>query len=170
MRTENPRGIRGLRLQLYIQTVLLILTLAVGIIVNLSATLPASDKGDSMFAAFGAALASGPASLSIHATLGSLVVLAGISVLIRAVTSHRAGQIILAAVGLLAVLMAWTSGTGFVGDQTNGASMSMAIGTAVALLCYTGALYALPAGPRSRVDAAVAGTAGGTAEGAAPRD
>lgn len=84
-------------------------------------------------------------SLAIHAIVGTLIVLASISVLIRAITARRAWQIVLAIVGLIGVLSAWSSSTGFVGDGEDSASFSMATATALAIAAYATALFAAPA-------------------------
>ena len=44
-------------------------------------------------------------------------------------------------VALLAILVAWLSGTRFVSDMSNAASLAMALATGVALLCYTTILF-----------------------------
>jgi hypothetical protein len=141
----TPRVINGLRLQLFIAIILLAIEIVLGISVNLFVKLPASDKGTSLFTAFGVAITSGPASVAIHAIVGTLIVLAGISVLIRAITTRRAFQIVLAIIGLIGVLGAWTSGAGFVGNGADSASFSMATATALAIAAYATALFALPA-------------------------
>jgi hypothetical protein len=141
----TPRPINGLRLQLYIITAMLAIEVALGVYVNLYAKLPTSDKGTSGFAAFAAAIASGPVSLALHAIVGTLILLAAISVIIRGIATRRAPQIILAIVGLLAVLAAWGSGTGFVGNQVDAASFAMTIGTVIALLSYATAVFNLRA-------------------------
>jgi hypothetical protein len=139
------RSVKGLRLQLFIAIILLAIEIVLGIAVNLFVKLPAGDKGTSLFTAFGAAITSGPMSLAIHAIVGTLIVLAGISVLIRAITTRRALQIVLAAIGLVGVLSAWSSGAGFVGDGADSASFSMATATALAIAAYATALFAVPA-------------------------
>ena len=141
----SVRKVSGLRLQLMIAIVLIAIEVALGVSVNLFAKLPAADKGTSGFSAFGDAIASGPASLAVHAVVGTLILLAGVSVLIRAISIRSIMQIVLTALGLLTVLMAWGSGTAFVGSQADGASFSMTMGTVVALLSYTVALFLLRA-------------------------
>jgi hypothetical protein len=138
-----PRVASGLRLQLYIANVMIVVEIALGVDVNLFAKLPLSDKGASGLAALGAAIGSGPLSLGLHAIVGTLIVLASISVIIRAVSTRHPVFIALAVVGLLGVLMAWGSGTSFIGAQTDGSSFAMTIGTSVALLSYLTALFML---------------------------
>lgn len=138
---QTSRALRGLRLQLYIVIVLLAVEIVLGIATNLFAKLPANDKGLSLFAGFGAAIGSGPVSLALHAIVGSLLVLAAISVIIRAVGSRNALQVVLAIVGLVVLVGAWMSGSGFIGNQTDGASFGMSLSTGIALLGYATALF-----------------------------
>jgi hypothetical protein len=141
----TPRRFSGLRLQLFITIILLAIEIVLGITVNLFVKLPAGDKGTPWAAGFGAAITSGPVSLAVHAIVGTLIVLASISVLIRAITTRRALLIVLAIIGLIAVLSAWSSGTGFVGDGQDSASFSMATATALAIAAYATALFTIPA-------------------------
>lgn len=141
----SSRALNGLRLQLFIGLILLAIEIVLGIAVNLFVKIPAADKGSSMFTAFGDAIASGPVSLAIHAIVGTLIVLAAISILIRAISTRRGLQITMAVLGLLAVLGAWSAGTGFVGSGADGASFGMATSTAVAIAAYATALFAVPA-------------------------
>jgi hypothetical protein len=141
----TPRTVGGLRLQLFIALILLAIEIVLGIAVNLFAKLPAGDKGTSLFSAFAASITAGPASLAIHSIVGTLIVLASISVLIRAISTRRGLQIVLGVIGLLAVLGAWSAGTGFVGSGADGASFGMATSTAVAIAAYATALFAVPA-------------------------
>ncbi len=50
-----------------------------------------------------------------------------------------------AGIALLALLMAWNLGAGFVGSQRNSASLSMAIATAIAAVSYRTILFTSPA-------------------------
>ncbi|WP_125611321.1 hypothetical protein [Specibacter cremeus] len=137
--------IAALRTTSFAAVVMILLVLVFGMVVNLYAKLPASDEGRDLFAAFGAAVSAGPVPLAVHAVLGTLLVLTSFGAVWRAVLTRRAGLIVIAGVALLAVLMAWFSGTGFVGHQGNAASFSMALATAVAALCYATVLFVTPA-------------------------
>jgi hypothetical protein len=143
--SPSSQSFRGLRLQLYIVVALLAIEIVLGVAVTLFAKLPASDKGTSLFTAFGGAIASGPANLTIHAIVGTLLVLAGISVIIRAARSRTALQIVLSIIGMVGLLGAWTAGTGFVGHQVDGASFGMALSAGIALLAYVTALFTVAA-------------------------
>jgi hypothetical protein len=120
---------------------MLVIEFGLGIWTNLYANLPASDHSKGMFAAFGRAVADGPVGLSLHAIVGTLLVIAGISAVVRAVFTRSPLAISLTGVALLAILAAWSSGAKFVGDQSKGPSLTMAIATGVALLCYAVILF-----------------------------
>ena len=46
-------------------------------------------------------------------------------------------------VGLAAILAAAAAGASFAGNQSNGASLAMALATAVAMFCYLAAIFSL---------------------------
>ncbi len=111
-----------------------------------------------MLTAIGRAFANGPAALAIHAGLGLLIVVGGISLVVRSVLSRRRPLIWLSAVAMLAILGAASSGAAFVNAGNNGASLGMAMLTGVALLCLTVSLYLT--GVPGAAGPAVRGTAG----------
>lgn len=133
--------VRGLRITALAALVMLLFEYGLGIWTNLYAHLPASDHGKATFAAFGGAVAHGPVGLALHALLGTLLIITAVFVVIRAALVHQSAPIALAAVGLLAILAAWSSGTKFVSDAANGASFGMAVATAVAILAYATILF-----------------------------
>jgi uncharacterized membrane protein len=133
---------RGLRPGSFAAVVMLILEFGLGSWVSLYAQIPVSDQGKGAFAAFGAAVAHGPAGLALHALLGTLLLVTAITLVIRAAVARRAAASAISAVALLAVIAAWLSGARFVGSGSNGASLGMAMATAVALLCYAIILFA----------------------------
>ena len=51
---------------------------------NLYTTLPATDAGKNSLSAFGAAVTDGPVALTLHALLGTLLLITGISAVVRA--------------------------------------------------------------------------------------
>jgi hypothetical protein len=73
---------------------------------------------------------------------------AGVSVLTRAIIARHRRAIAASAAGLLAIVGAAVSGASFVSAGRVGASMAMAVLTGVALLCYVGNLFV--AGPPRR--------------------
>ena len=141
----SSKKIARLRINSFATVVQLMLVFGFGSTVNLSAKLPRTDHGTSLFAAFDAAITAGPVSLAIHAVLGTLLVLTGITAVVRASSTRHPLPITLAGIALLALLMAWTSGADFVGSQSNTASLAMAIATAIAALGYTTILFTSPA-------------------------
>lgn len=134
------RRARSLRRGVFAAFVLLVVQFALGSYVNLYVTVPGADHGSGV----GKALANGPAGLTAHIVLGLLLILAAVGFGVQAVLARRPGLIVLAVAGLLAMLGAAGAGSSFVGTASDGASMAMAILTAVGLLCYGTALFLLP--------------------------
>ena len=93
-------------------------------------------------------------ALGIHAGLGLLLVLGSISLVVRSVLSRNRALIAASVVFLLALLGAASSGASFVDSGQDSASASMAMLTAVALICSLISLYVAgspgrqPSGPR----------------------
>jgi hypothetical protein len=139
--TSNARGIIGLRANSPAAAAMLVVDSGLGVGVNLFASLPASDHRRELPAAFGGAVTGGPIVLTLHALLGTLLLVTGISAVVRASLSRRTSLIAATSVALLAILVAWLSGTRFVSDMSNAASLAMALATGVALLCYTTILF-----------------------------
>jgi hypothetical protein len=116
---------------------MLIVQFAIGIVVNLYATIPAKDKGSGIFGAIGKALTNPPASLASHAGLALLIVLAAIALVVRSIVTRHTASIVLSAIGLAAIAGAAFNGARFVADGgPANASLAMALSTAVAMLCY----------------------------------
>ena len=120
---------------------MLLIEYGLGLWVNLYAQIPASDKGKGTFAAFGGAVANGPVALTLHALLGTLLLVTAVTLVIRAVLARKAATTVTGTVALLAIIAAWLSGARFTGDAADGASFGMAMATAVALLCYVIVLF-----------------------------
>jgi hypothetical protein len=85
----------------------------------------------------------------VHAILGLLLVVATVALVVRAVACRHVPVIVTSSIGLLAVLGAAASGSRFVSTGLNSASISMAVLTAVAMLCYAVSLYVLGRRPAS---------------------
>ena len=113
--------------------VLLIIQFGLGIGVNLYVTLP--EHKSFLSQVFGSA------TLAAHAIVALLLLGAAIAALIRAIRARRA--IAFTSVGLAAILAAWGAGASFVGNGSNGASLGMALATAVAMFCYLAAIFSL---------------------------
>jgi hypothetical protein len=116
--------------------VMLLVQYGLGMGVNLYADVPAADHGTGLAAAVGRALTSQPAVLATHTVLGLLMLVAGISVLVRAIRARHRPAIAGSSAGLAAIFAAAFSGAAFVSNGQAGASMAMAVLTGVALLCY----------------------------------
>ena len=123
----------------------LLIQYAVGLWVNLYVTVPARDHGGGVLAAVGRALASGPAALAVHSGLGLLLLLGSAVLVVRAVVAGDRIFMVTTVVSLLAVLGAAGSGAAFVNNGSNGASLTMGLLTAVALLCQLINLFRLSA-------------------------
>lgn len=113
--------------------VLLIIQFGIGIGVNLYVTVPGHKSF--LSAVFG------PATLAAHAIVSIVLLGAAIGALLRAIRSRRA--IVFTSAGLAAILAAGITGSSFVSDGSNGASLGMALATAVAMFCYLAAIFSL---------------------------
>lgn len=134
-------GDSGLRPAAFSAAIILLIEYGLGMWVNLYAQIPESDHGKGLFAAFGAAVAHGPLTLTLHALLGTLLLVTGITVVIRAVLARKTVATLIGTVAFLAIIAAWLSGARFVSATASAASVSMAMNTAVALLCYVIILF-----------------------------
>lgn len=140
MTSERPvRRVTGLRRASLAAFVILLIQYGIGVYVNLYATVPAGDDGKDI----GTAISNGPAALSVHAVLGILLILAALGLLIQAVTARHWAVLAAAAIALIAIVGAAAEGARFVSQGAADASMTMAVLTGVALLCYGTALYLL---------------------------
>lgn len=130
----------SLRRSAYVTAVLTLIQYGFGEWVSLFGNLPQKGTGKSTMAAFGWSVSHGPAGLTIHALLGTLLLLAALGLLVQAILARSAASMTFAAVGFVAIVGAWVNGAQFVGNGANGASMGMAISAGVALLCYVSIL------------------------------
>ena len=113
--------------------VLLIIQFGIGIGVNLYATLP--QHKSFLSTVFGSAV------LATHAIVALLLLAAAIAALVRAIRARTA--IVFTSVGLAAIITAAIAGSWFVNNHSNGASLVMALATAVAMFCYLVAIFRL---------------------------
>jgi len=132
--------------------VMLLVQYGLGMGVNLYARIPAADQGSGLAVAVGRALTSQPAVLAAHAAVGLLMLVAGISVLARAIRARHRKAIATSAGGLAAIIAAAFSGAAFVSNGQDGASMAMAVLTGLALLCYLANLLIVGPAAGRRVD------------------
>lgn len=128
--------IRGLRINSFAAVVMLMFEFGLGIGVSLYASLPASGNGKGVLGAFLSAITDGPIALTLHALLGTLLIISAIAAVVRASFVRRTLLTIIAGAAFLAIVLAWLSGARFVGSGGNGASLVMAVATGFAVLCY----------------------------------
>ena len=141
---ETAVGVTRLRRGSLAVLVLLVVEYALGTYVNLYAAVPGADHGGGL----GEAISNGPASLSVHATLGLLLGLGALGVAGQAVLIRRWALVAASVVGLLAMIFASVTGTGFTSTGADSASMAMSVLTGIAMLCYAANLYLLRPGIR----------------------
>src|SRR5699024_1564692 len=96
---------------------------------------PASAHGQGLFGAFGSALVADSLLLTLHAALGTLLVVSAVSLLIRAVAARRAPTLVLSVVTCAAIMTAWAAGSSAVSTGSAAAGLTMQLATALALLC-----------------------------------
>lgn len=116
----------GLRVTSLGICVMLIAQVILGVGVNLYVHVPAADQGHGLGMALGHALTS-PATLAAHAALGTLLLVAAVNVLTRAIKAQHNLALAASATGLAAIVDAAVSGASFVSDSRAGASMAMAV-------------------------------------------
>lgn len=131
--TVSSRGLDVLRGNCMGAAVLLILQFAIGMGVNLYVTIPAGKAF--LPAVFGSAV------LAAHAVVALLLLGASISAVVRSVRARTA--VPFTVVGLLAILAAVAAGSSFVSSGADGASLTMALATAVAMAAYVAAVFRL---------------------------
>jgi hypothetical protein len=128
--------VRGLRANALAAVVMLLTEYCLGISVNLYSTVPATDGGKPLLSGFTAAVGDGPLLLSLHALLGTLLLITAVAAVGRSLRLAATGPIALTIVALIAIIVAWLAGSEFVGHMDSGTSLNMALATAVAILCY----------------------------------
>jgi hypothetical protein len=143
---SRPRlpGSQSLSRDCLLTLIALAVQFGLGMVLNLFVQVPASVAHESFIAEVRGA----PLGLTLHAVLGTALICAAVILVAGAVRTRDRLMITLAACGLAAVLGAFASGELFVRDGQNVASLTMALGTGVALVCYASALArakALPA-------------------------
>ena len=146
--------VRGLRANALAAVVMMLIQYSLGISVNLYSTLPASDHGKSLFPGFSSAVGKGPALLTLHALLGTLLLITASVALVRSLRIGATPLTALTAIALLAIVVAWLSGSAFVGNEKNGASLAMALATALGILCYTLVVFLIGARAESQPERA----------------
>jgi heme A synthase len=112
----------------------LVIQFVLGTAYSLYGTAPTSSKSVGIF--------SSPL-LAIHVIMGILLIIAAIMLVVRAIQARHAPSIATTVAGLLVILGASGAGSSFAQDGSNGASLGMALLTAVAMLCYAANLVIL---------------------------
>ena len=130
---SSTRRLAALRGNCMGAAVLLIIEFGLGIGVNLYVTLP--QHKSFLHTVLGSA------TLAAHAIVAVVLLGAAIGALIRAIRARKA--IVFTAAGLTAVVAAGIAGATFASSQSNGASLAMALATAVALSSYLTAIFTL---------------------------
>ena len=110
----------------------LVIQFALGMVLNLYIVMPAADGRVSYMREIETA----PGVLTAHALLAGLLLATAGIMLLRAVALRDTAVIALVATALAALLGAFAAGELFVRTDATGASLSMAILTGIALLCY----------------------------------
>jgi hypothetical protein len=129
----SARRLAALRGNCMGAAVLLIIEFGLGIGLNLYVTLP---EHKSFFSTV-----LGSATLTAHAIVAVVLLGAAIGALTRAIRARRA--IVFTAAGLAAVVAAGLAGASFASSQGSGASLAMALATAVAMFSYLTAIFTL---------------------------
>lgn len=145
--SERPaRRVKAMRRASFAALVLLLIQYVLGMYVNLYVTVPTADKGQGM----GKAFSGGPASLTVHAVLGLLLILSAIGLLVQSLMARYWGVFAAAVIALVTVIGAAFSGADFVNKGgPDSSSMTMAVLAGVAMLCYGTVLYLLSAPRRA---------------------
>jgi thiol:disulfide interchange protein len=132
--TANARrmGRSGLHQACLIVLTGLVIQLALGMILNLYIIVPAADARISYLREIETA----PGMLTAHALLALVLLATAGLLLLRAIALRDMAVIAPVATGLAALIGAFAAGEVFVRNNKSSASLSMAILTGVALLCY----------------------------------
>lgn len=126
-----------------------------GMWVNAYAGRPPTGNG--VWNALGHALTSTPAVLTIHAWLGLVILGGSLHTLMTAMTAKRPMLMGTSVIGMLCMVGASVAGAAFVDSGKEARSITMALLTGVALICYLINVAALSGGAQT---AGVAGSGG----------
>jgi hypothetical protein len=137
--SRRAAGRRALRGNCMGAAVLLVIQFGLGTAVNLYVTLP---SGKSFWSKV-----FGEGAVAVHAIVALLLIGASVSALVRAIRGGYRLTVALTSAGLVAIIIAAAGGVAFVRNGSSGASLSMALAAAVAMLCYLAAIFDLGAGP-----------------------
>jgi heme A synthase len=132
--TLTPKAASRIRMASFGALTMLVTQFALGTAYSLYGTAPTSSKSVGMF--------SSPL-LAVHVILGILLVVTAVMLVVRAIQARYAPSIATTVAGLAVILGAFGAGSSFARDGSNGASLGMALLTAVAMLCYAANLVIL---------------------------
>jgi hypothetical protein len=127
-------GLAGLRRACLATLIALVVQFGLGMWLNLYVPVPSADQRAGIMQE----IENGPLMLTVHALAGTFLMVAAAVLVVRAVRVKDTVVIALTSAGLLAVVGAFGAGELFVRDGEPKTSLSMAILTGVALLCYIG--------------------------------
>jgi hypothetical protein len=122
-----PKAANRIRMASFGALTMLVIQFVLGTAYSLYGTAPTSSKSVGMF--------SSPL-LAIHVIMGILLIIAAIMLVVRAVQARHTPTVATTVLGLLVIIGAAGAGSSFAQDGNNGASLGMAVLTAVAMLCY----------------------------------
>jgi len=129
-----PKAVNRIRMASFGALTMLVIQFVLGTAYSLYGTAPTSSKSVGLF--------SSPL-LAIHVIMGILLIIAAIMLVVRAIQARYTPSIAATVVGLLVILGAFGAGSSFTRDGSDGASLGMALLTAVAMLCYAANLVIL---------------------------
>ncbi len=129
-----PKAAHRIRMASFGALTMLVIQFVLGTAYSLYGTAPTSSKSVGMF--------SSPL-LTIHVIMGILLVIVAIMLVVRSVQARHTPSIATTVAGLLVILGAVGAGSSFAKDGSNGASLGMALLTAIAILCYAANLVIL---------------------------
>ena len=132
--TLTPKAANRIRMASFGALTMLVIQFVLGTAYGLYGTAPTSSKSIVMF--------SSPL-LAVHVIVGILLIIAAIMLVVRAVQARHTPSIATTVAGLLVILGAFGAGSSFTRDGSNGASLGMALLTALAMLCYAANLVIL---------------------------
>jgi hypothetical protein len=133
---QAPSRAKGLRRNSGAISVMLLVQYSLGMAVNLFEDVPGSDRHRGILGSALHAVTHTPAGLAFHAILGTLLIVAAISVSVRAWRTRSRKAIAAAVLALVFVLGAWVSGAAFVDQGKDVSSFVMALLTGLAAACY----------------------------------
>ena len=115
---------------------MLVVQYGLGIFLNLYVPVPAADQR----AGIVQAIANGPYAITVHALLGTALIVIAVVLLFRTIGGRDPMMIALAAGAFGSIAGAFVAGELFVRGNSSSASFAMAMLTGVALLCYVAIL------------------------------